>query len=393
MKHLQLVVLLFMVTSGICFGTERGFHYQAVVRDSTGNLMPNAGVNFRFTIKNTTFYGATVVRYMETHVATTNNLGIVNLVIGNGTPVPPYQIWDFENNISWEDPQLTLMVEVDPTGSGSAYSLLSNSPIRATPFSYFSQNAQHSTNSDIALEANQANYAYYANSLFSPCYEEISFVNPLNSFSGNGSGLTNLSAGNISNGLLSPQNGGTGLNATSVAPGTMLYASSSGTWNVIPPGSNGQVLKMNGGVPTWSNESTSGRLVFKNSFAGIPTNPSSTTAFITQPCTLTVTSNQQTLLVVSSISLYGYSTSSTYPYVDGAVLSLLVKPSGQGSGWTLSSVSATFFNYDKRQFNLHGTMSGLAPGTYYVGITATRSATAVGTITGDTFDQQTFLFD
>jgi len=97
--------------------------------------------------------------------------------------------------------------------------------------------------STIADDAYFAYDAYMAYTLYSPYNDAVLFTNPSNIFSGNGSGLTNLSASNINSGMLSGQFGGTGVDVSSVVPGTMLYATSSGTWNIIPPGAQGQVLK------------------------------------------------------------------------------------------------------------------------------------------------------
>jgi len=399
MKYAYLIIVLLLSGTVVCqaqSAVERGFNYQAVVRDNDGNMIPNAGVNFRFTFRITTWYGTLQENYKETQVATTNSLGIVNLVIGNGTAVFPFLPWDFENSIPWEDPSLNLIVEVDPSGSGTTYSLMSASPLRAVPFSYFAKKANEANYAQSAGQAQFANESYYSYSLYSPYTESVSFTNPSNtftgSFTGNGSGLTNLSAGQIDNGILGGSFGGTGLNVSTVTPGTMLVSSASGTWNVIPPGSEGQVLKMSGGVPTWSAESSSGKLVSKQFTNGIPNNPSSTAGFITPVCTVTVTSSQQTVFVISTITLYGYS--STHPYVDGASLSLIVKPAGSGFDQILSTISATFSNdLDKRQYHFHGYPFSLAPGTYYIGIWGYRAAGAVGTVYGDWFKQDVLVFD
>ena len=68
-------------------------------------------------------------------------------------------------------------------------------------------------------------------------------------FSGNGSALTNLNASNIASGTLATGNGGTGL--TSYALGDILYASAANILAALPVGTNGQVLTLSGGVPSW----------------------------------------------------------------------------------------------------------------------------------------------
>jgi hypothetical protein len=53
-------------------------------------------------------------------------------------------------------------------------------------------------------------------------------------------------------GILPPASGGTGTDTSATAAGSILYTSATGTWATLSPGSDGQVLKMSGGIPTWS---------------------------------------------------------------------------------------------------------------------------------------------
>lgn len=90
-------------------------------------------------------------------------------------------------------------------------------------------------------------------------------------FSGNGSGLTNLNASNISSGTIAATIGGTG--QTTYVTGDILYANSATTLAKLAGGTanNGKYLTISGGVPTWGtvnagltsftiNTSTSGTL-------------------------------------------------------------------------------------------------------------------------------------
>lgn len=62
----------------------QGFNYQATVRNSSGNLIVNQNVLFKFNIMLNSQTSLPV--YSETHQAPTDDLGQVNLVIGTGTP-------------------------------------------------------------------------------------------------------------------------------------------------------------------------------------------------------------------------------------------------------------------------------------------------------------------
>ena len=57
--------------------------YQAVVRNSNGNILPNHSVQLRFTIHDSITTGNIV--YQETHTLSTNPQGLVITNIGQGT--------------------------------------------------------------------------------------------------------------------------------------------------------------------------------------------------------------------------------------------------------------------------------------------------------------------
>src|SRR5688572_504427 len=61
-----------------------GVNYQAVVRNTTGDILSNKHIRFRMTI--TDGRDGTIL-YRETKDTTTNQFGVVNLVIGKGSIV------------------------------------------------------------------------------------------------------------------------------------------------------------------------------------------------------------------------------------------------------------------------------------------------------------------
>lgn len=58
--------------------------YQAVARDTSGNILANQTIKFRFSVRHLLPTGT--IQYQETHLTTTSSLGLVNLSIGSGTP-------------------------------------------------------------------------------------------------------------------------------------------------------------------------------------------------------------------------------------------------------------------------------------------------------------------
>ncbi len=76
--------LLLLVSSVTLFaqGSPNGINYQAVARDVNGEPLASTQVNIKIYITDIT---GTNTYYSEEHVATTNQFGLFNLIIGNGT--------------------------------------------------------------------------------------------------------------------------------------------------------------------------------------------------------------------------------------------------------------------------------------------------------------------
>ncbi|HAN18167.1 MAG: hypothetical protein A2X13_04355 [Bacteroidetes bacterium GWC2_33_15] len=86
------------------------FNYQAVIRDNVGELIKNQDVTVQISIIEGSAAGTTI--YSEQHSKITNNFGMVNLEIGNGTsPVGTF------SSINWGVSDKFLNVQVN-TGSG-----------------------------------------------------------------------------------------------------------------------------------------------------------------------------------------------------------------------------------------------------------------------------------
>ncbi len=72
-------------------------------------------------------------------------------------------------------------------------------------------------------------------------------------FSGDGAGLSNLNAGNLSSGLVATSLGGTGANLSGAAAGGISYFVAGGTTAASAAGSSGNVLTSGGaGAPSWT---------------------------------------------------------------------------------------------------------------------------------------------
>lgn len=129
-------------TAAFLFGAQGmaqnfdGLNYQAVIRDGLGNPIPSQNVSLRFEI-----YPGLSSGYIETHAATTNPQGQVNLVIGTGT-VDGGSAYPSFSAIPWSNGDLwSYQASVDITG-GNSYSPFGGGPFRSVPF------AMHARTSD-----------------------------------------------------------------------------------------------------------------------------------------------------------------------------------------------------------------------------------------------------
>jgi Protein of unknown function (DUF1566) len=103
--------------------------YQAVARNSSGNLIASQNIHLRFTIHDGTATGTTV--FQETQTVTTNVLGLFSVNIGQGTPVSG----NF-TTINWGTGAKFTQVEMDATG-GNSYIDMGTQQMMSVPFALY----------------------------------------------------------------------------------------------------------------------------------------------------------------------------------------------------------------------------------------------------------------
>ena len=132
-KTLLFVVSLFILTGYIFSQVPEAFNYQAVVRNSSGELIAGQNVSFKISILENSESGNLV--YAETHSITTNDFGVANLKIGEGTVLDGV----FSPG-GWGAAPHFIKVEFDPAG-GSSYVLMGTSQLIAVPYAFHAQTA------------------------------------------------------------------------------------------------------------------------------------------------------------------------------------------------------------------------------------------------------------
>jgi len=137
MKKFTITLMMTLVMAITCFAQPppRAFKYQAVARDNSGNALASQDVLFRVGILQGSTSGNLV--YSETHAATTNPFGLVNLEIGNGTVVSGVFA-----NIDWGADTYFLQIEMDDNGS---FQLIGSSQLLSVPYALYAESTGDTT--------------------------------------------------------------------------------------------------------------------------------------------------------------------------------------------------------------------------------------------------------
>lgn len=139
MKNLFTSIILMVFTSASLFcQPPQAFSYQAVVRNNSGDIVANQAVGFQINIRTISALGLIV--YQETHIVTSNDFGLANLEIGNGTPAPGMGNFDA---INWGLNSKFLEVLIDPAG-GTNYISMGTSELQSVPYALYSRIAANS---------------------------------------------------------------------------------------------------------------------------------------------------------------------------------------------------------------------------------------------------------
>jgi hypothetical protein len=124
---------LILLASGIFAQAPGKLSFQAVVRNTNGELLKNSSVGFRIQLLQSTEFGAAV--FVETHESTTNENGLVTLEIGGGTVVTGRL-----DTIDWKKGPYYLKTEIDPDG-GTNYTITGTTQLLSVPYALYAETA------------------------------------------------------------------------------------------------------------------------------------------------------------------------------------------------------------------------------------------------------------
>ncbi len=133
MKKIYYLALLLFVSIAAFSQSQNYMSYQAVIRNSSNNLITNQAVGMRISILQGSVVGTEA--YVETQTPISNINGLVTLEIGNGTPI----IGTY-NAINWATGPYFIKTETDPTG-GNSYTIVGVSQLMSVPYALYALNS------------------------------------------------------------------------------------------------------------------------------------------------------------------------------------------------------------------------------------------------------------
>ena len=117
--------------------------YQAVIRNSSGQLVTNHAVGMKISILQGSASGTVVYSETFNPIPQTNANGLVTIEIGGGTPVT-----GTFSTINWGNGPFYLKIETDPAG-GFNYTITGISQLLTVPYSLYSNSASTAANAVI----------------------------------------------------------------------------------------------------------------------------------------------------------------------------------------------------------------------------------------------------
>ncbi len=133
MKKLFTFLVLIALSVSVFTQAPQKMSYQAVIRNSSGQLVVSHAVGMRISILQGSATGTAV--YVETQSPTTNANGLATIEIGGGTVVT-----GTFSGINWSTGTYFIKTETDPAG-GTNYTIIGTSQILSVPYALYARTA------------------------------------------------------------------------------------------------------------------------------------------------------------------------------------------------------------------------------------------------------------
>jgi len=223
MKTFFTVLAAAILTVGVWAQSPMKMSYQAVVRNSSGQLVINQVIGMQVSIIQGSADGTAV--YSETQFTTTNDIGLVSIEIGGGVGF---------DAIDWANGSYFIKTETDPDG-GTNYTITNTSQLLSVPYALHARTAEA-----LSGEITETDPVFGASPAKTISGSDIANWNSKQNKLTAGNGIT-INGDTIS---------ATGLLPNGKLHGEMLYWNDT-TWISVTPGTNGSTLSLCNNVPTW----------------------------------------------------------------------------------------------------------------------------------------------
>jgi len=138
-KIFTIVAAIALTASAIAQSPEK-MSYQAVIRNSSDQLVANQSVGMQISIIQGSATGSVV--YAETQTPTSNANGLISIEIGGGTVVS-----GTFSSIDWANGPYFIKTETDPTG-GTGYTITGTTQLLSVPYALYAKNAGNGFSGD-----------------------------------------------------------------------------------------------------------------------------------------------------------------------------------------------------------------------------------------------------
>ena len=132
MKKLFILFIIFIAFQSNA-QVPQGINYQAVIRNSNGTAVNNTSVGLRLRIIQSSATGSPI--YAESFNVTTSNIGLINVVLGQGTVIS-----GSFNAINWGAGPYFIEVASDVNG-GTNYTIMGTQQMMSVPYALYAENS------------------------------------------------------------------------------------------------------------------------------------------------------------------------------------------------------------------------------------------------------------
>jgi hypothetical protein len=138
MKPFFPILAALLLTATVFAQSPEKISYQAVIRNSSDQLVVNTQVGMRISIEKYIIGIPPSYQnvYVETHTQSTNDNGLVSIQVGGGTVIAG----NFAT-IDWSGGMYYVKTETDPTG-GTNYTITGRSQLLSVPYALYAKNAK-----------------------------------------------------------------------------------------------------------------------------------------------------------------------------------------------------------------------------------------------------------